>query len=1064
MPQNWESRIREKLERIQTLGKGWNRLKTGAKRLSLKGAYWSAVFVVGFAVAGGIMNATGVPVFQGAEAVGILQGVAIVFGNIIYLVLVVAPGFFLAIAAWIMGTVIEYPWGAFWQTGDASGEGGYVNVTAVITGWKLVRDLCNIFFSIILVIIALATVLNIEAYSWKQLLNKFVLYAILINFSKSIAGVFTDVATIIMATFGSSFAGNFAIGILGAFGLPEATGLVTGDELENVEESSASAIFFSYIAAAFMVQATLVVVTVSTVALILRIFMLWFLIVISPLAYVSRILPITARYSSRWWEMFGRWVTAGPLIVFFLWLSLTMVLGGNPVTDNLTGDVSEIEQRAAASGTPAPPNPAARSGAAAASTNVLANFMISFLLMTAGGYIIKEMAKEGGNILGQVEGLASGAAKSLMEKGGQVVGSLGTRLGGAEAPAGAGAFTRAAYGAARGLGQTATFAGATVLQPLTFAKSVASNIQASSQERQRRFRNTMQQKANTLQEQNVVGQGFFGGAAGLLQKSMGVTMGAGMEDGKHVFDQYISGTGAARMARQFGKFASGRYGEYRQLVADKTAAQQELDRRRAAYGSEDQASDAAAEYDRLGQQAGQALEAAAAIQDAAQQNTVDINLDDADIQAVITGEVESLQEQSATAAAAGDMETAGGLAAQANALQDMLDTGGISNMAALSRAAGGMNRANVANGLAGVFNNQAAAARGQRLGIRDQLAATGYGFDDAGNITQVGNQFATEADIAAQQAEYNDIARREGLMMYELAALEPGVSYEGRMATQSLVAEELRKLQDVKNTDELRGYFTRAIRERNHYMAEAVMQRITQNGDENEMIQQWMSEYLSDAEQGRVLDGAELEQYKLPPDRGVDANGQPIRWTVRDLIRTDGLGLEFFRNRIFKDELGMDENQSIRVANDLTYIGEAAGHLGIGRKYSFRGGQWNILSEQDRAATIAGEKIKASPNDFLQWNRLAWGYEDRNRDFHLSPHGLTILRNNAAALASDRLWERFNANAKRYLSRPAVRQQLLDAGVDDPEFQRKLQEYWDNTASRLDAEAAQVRRAVQRIT
>ena len=62
----------------------------------------------------------------------------------------------------------------------------FINAQPIVLGWTIVRDVCNMFFVVIMLVIAFATVLRIENYSYKKLLPKLVIMAILINFSKMI--------------------------------------------------------------------------------------------------------------------------------------------------------------------------------------------------------------------------------------------------------------------------------------------------------------------------------------------------------------------------------------------------------------------------------------------------------------------------------------------------------------------------------------------------------------------------------------------------------------------------------------------------------------------------------------------------------------------------------------------------------------------------------------------------------------------------------------------------------------------------------------------------------------
>jgi hypothetical protein len=60
---------------------------------------------------------------------------------------------------------------------------GFASVSFIDIGWKIVRDVANIFFVFILLWIALATIFDVDKYSAKSLLPKFIISALLINFS-----------------------------------------------------------------------------------------------------------------------------------------------------------------------------------------------------------------------------------------------------------------------------------------------------------------------------------------------------------------------------------------------------------------------------------------------------------------------------------------------------------------------------------------------------------------------------------------------------------------------------------------------------------------------------------------------------------------------------------------------------------------------------------------------------------------------------------------------------------------------------------------------------------------
>ena len=64
---------------------------------------------------------------------------------------------------------------------------GYLDSTAVNYGWVMVRDVTNMAFVVILLLIAFGTILGLEQYEWKKMMVKFVLAAILVILAVSFA-------------------------------------------------------------------------------------------------------------------------------------------------------------------------------------------------------------------------------------------------------------------------------------------------------------------------------------------------------------------------------------------------------------------------------------------------------------------------------------------------------------------------------------------------------------------------------------------------------------------------------------------------------------------------------------------------------------------------------------------------------------------------------------------------------------------------------------------------------------------------------------------------------------
>ncbi len=209
----------------------------------------------------------------------------------------------------------------------------FVNSTAVVNGWVIVRDLCNMFFVVVLLAIAIATILKIEMYHYKKLLGRLVIMAIVINFSKTIAGIIIDFSQVLTLTFVNGFKAAAGGNFVQALGLDKIMALRGG------EDNSAWQVAGAYALALIMLIVSCVVVGVMLAVFLIRMVMLWILIVLSPLAFFLTTFPQGQKYASQWWSEFGNYVLVGPVMAFFLWLSLISVstLSANDKPDSLGG-------------------------------------------------------------------------------------------------------------------------------------------------------------------------------------------------------------------------------------------------------------------------------------------------------------------------------------------------------------------------------------------------------------------------------------------------------------------------------------------------------------------------------------------------------------------------------------------------------------------------------------------------------------------------------------------------------------------------------------------------------
>jgi len=280
----------------------------------------------------------------------------------------------------------------------------FIDSGAVIEGWVVVRDLANMFFVVILLIIAFATILHLEEYNYKKWLPKLVLMAVLINFSKTICGLMIDVAQIIMLTFVNAFkdvAGGNLVDMLGI------KSIVT--IAEGSEDVGFWAIVGAYVLGLIYMIVALVVITTMMMVLVMRLVMIWIYVVLSPLAYLLSAFPGGQSYAKEWWSEFIKNLVVGPVLAFFIWLSFAALQTGqyNTISDVVGSSATSTEESMAFANSIGTTNKegetiAKPSMATEASTpGVLIKFVIGIGMLIGGLKIAQQIGGAAGSVAGK---------------------------------------------------------------------------------------------------------------------------------------------------------------------------------------------------------------------------------------------------------------------------------------------------------------------------------------------------------------------------------------------------------------------------------------------------------------------------------------------------------------------------------------------------------------------------------------------------------------------------------------------------------------------------------------
>jgi len=264
------------------------------------------------------------------------------------------------------------------------------------------------FFILILLIIAFATILRVEQYNLKTWLPKLVLMAVLINFSKLICGVFIDVTQVIMLTFVNGFK-NLAAGNL--------TSMLNVTEILSFSQSNSKdvtgwTILGSIILALIFSIVSVVVILTMLVMLAMRIIMIWIYVVLSPLAYLLASFPQGQSYSQRWWTDFSKNLIVGPVLAFFIWLSFAS-LGGVEGSR----DINKMKRDSNPDNGDIGAENFSISVTEAGSQDNVTKFIISIGMLLGGLMIAQEMGGMAGSVAGKgmakLQAMGSGAMNSV---------------------------------------------------------------------------------------------------------------------------------------------------------------------------------------------------------------------------------------------------------------------------------------------------------------------------------------------------------------------------------------------------------------------------------------------------------------------------------------------------------------------------------------------------------------------------------------------------------------------------------------------------------------------------
>lgn len=339
----------------------------------------------------------------------------------------------------------------------------FVNSAPVNNGWPLVRDVTNMFFIVLLLVIAFGTIVQYERLHYRNILPKLLLMAVLVNFSKTLIGLLIDFSQVLMLTFVNGFKAAAGGNFVEALKLNKIMTLTTTHdqlttkslERETPNDPFLVKLVIAEMLAIFFLGITIVMLLIMLVYLLVRIVGLWIALILSPFAFFATALPnfLAQKISGvtqGYWEKLGAFLSGGPMMAFFLWLTLATVQGegfGKFTSEEYAG-AAETESIISS-----------ETGFASAVGNVedVATFFVAIIMMLMG----IEAAINIGSSVSKRLGSFAGKIKDVGVKGARFAAYGGLAAGGALAARGA---YRAGRWGARRTGRGAMAAGGAALR------------------------------------------------------------------------------------------------------------------------------------------------------------------------------------------------------------------------------------------------------------------------------------------------------------------------------------------------------------------------------------------------------------------------------------------------------------------------------------------------------------------------------------------------------------------------------------------------------------------------
>jgi len=228
----------------------------------------------------------------------------------------------------------------------------------IMNAWGLVRSLVNVLAVLGLLFIAFANILHlqVDTYAVRRMLPALILGIILANFSNLICRVLVDFASLLTYALAGDPASSTAvngdnisimIGMRGVFNAVSAATPVTNIAalatfvfIPGAQLFAVGTFLLPLIILFIWFLPAIIMLYAVAFMLYARIYIIWFLVVVSPLAFFGATFSPVGFIWKKWWQYFIVWLFMGPAVMLILRIAITVGLG----TSQIQSDISKFGQ------------------------------------------------------------------------------------------------------------------------------------------------------------------------------------------------------------------------------------------------------------------------------------------------------------------------------------------------------------------------------------------------------------------------------------------------------------------------------------------------------------------------------------------------------------------------------------------------------------------------------------------------------------------------------------------------------------------------------------------------